>query len=82
MAPCFYHYNLLKETLLSTTSSSNSHMTDIFYTDASISLINNAKICGGNIELRCTLLGLRIGAGSKNILPPCNGIKYLQNYDD
>ncbi|CAG2226208.1 unnamed protein product [Mytilus edulis] len=63
---------LHNETLLSTTYSSNSHMTDIFYKNASISLINNAKICGGNIELRCTLMCLRIESGRKNVLPACN----------
>ncbi|XP_052097989.1 uncharacterized protein LOC127732846 isoform X2 [Mytilus californianus] len=63
---------LHNKNLISTTYRSDNHMIDIFYKNASISLINNSKICGGNIELRCTLMGLRMLVSRKHVLPACN----------
>ncbi|CAC5399862.1 unnamed protein product [Mytilus coruscus] len=74
MPKCELFHN---EILLSTTNSTDSHMKDIFYKDASISLINNSNICGGNIKLRCTLLTLNMHVDRTNVLPACNE-KYFE----
>lgn len=63
--------------MLSTTYSSEGHMIDMFYKYANVSLIYNSKICGGSLELRCTLMGVRMLVSSTHASLACNG-KHLR----
>ncbi|CAC5399864.1 unnamed protein product [Mytilus coruscus] len=68
MPKCELFHN---KSLLSTTYRSDHQIVDIVY-NASISVISNSKICGGDIELICTLMTLSISVGSKHVLPACS----------
>lgn len=62
-----------KKRIFSTTCMSDSKRKGIFYKDANISLINHSKICGGSLELRCTLMNISLAIGSSRALGPCKG---------